>query len=191
MILVVFSFGRWHSVKPTIHSTCILLAVSHIFVTSKAQMPLTKALEMIQRRRPTAEPIPSFLEILDSFEAKCAKEREKEGKSNSKGGTEKKRGPSMPKQNGGSGQEKRRKVGPSIGPSMGPSLGPSSASIGPQIAPSIGPSLPPSTEKEATSKVVIGPSRPPTLDRPTSIGPSLPSGASSAKKSIGPSLPPS
>lgn len=156
------------------------------FLMRKASMSQSKALEMIKRRRPAAEPIPAFREILGTYEAKCEKEREStaaEAKKRAGGDCEDDKG-----------KEKRRKAGPSIGPSIGPQVGPQ------KIGPSIGPRMMgPSTKKAPTTKKVIGPSMPPAAAK-TSIGPSLPpssvsskdvSNSSTTKKTIGPSLPPS
>ena len=147
-------------------------------------MPFSTALQMVQRRRPAADPIPAFHDILKTFEAKCIEERDKEGKPTTKRGT------SSTEDTGG--KAKRQKVGPSIGPSIGSSVGPSKAPIGPSmgpskppIGPSIGPQIPNFKEsKPDSNKSVIGPAMPPSA----SIGPTRPPDAK--KASIGPAIGP-
>lgn len=162
-------------------------------------MSLKSGLEMIQRRRPEADPIPAFRAILEDYETKCIQEREATtGKSSSSTMTgasleetkqKKRAGPSgpapllpvarddsLPVQP----NDKRRKIGPVMGPSIAPTIENLSS-----VADSGG----------ATSKKVIGPAMPsPALAHSTKIGPSLPPPTIEEKQetvtSIGPSMPP-
>ena len=137
---------------------------------------------MIQRRRPEADPIPAFRAILEDYEAKCLKEKEKTGNSRgSHGGIS------------GEDPQKKKRVGPAVGPPtqaldddgkqsndkrrriVGPSIGPSP----PPLA--VGPSS--DTTSSKSNKKAMGPASVPP--RSTDIGPSLPSA-----KEIGPSMPP-
>ncbi|CAB9502331.1 specificity protein phosphatase 15 [Seminavis robusta] len=174
------------------------------FLIRKANMSLQGALEMIKRRRPAAEPIPAFHEILVQYEAQCDKER-------GKGDNTKKTKRSLSPTRNPHEEKKRPRVGPSIGPalpsaattSIGPEMPPSSkakAAIGPTMPPSknesrIGPTMPESSSETETNDAssTIGPALPPSN---ASIGPAMPpSGSDTPKQStttnIGPSLPPS
>ena len=70
-------------------------------------MPLKDALQMIQRRRPQAQPIPAFMEILEQYEKK-----------NGDGdhGDRRKRTPQKNQESQFSNDQKRPRVGPYIGP---------------------------------------------------------------------------
>lgn len=163
---------------------------NYIPIYSKAEISLADGLKMIQRRRPSALPIPAFMEILDQYAKECgtgdhddSKKRSSESQSSAS-------------------DRKRPRVGPPIGPSIGPArpqqnikeIGPSlppPAHTAKQIEPSlppkqnektIGPSFSPSQQK----KISDPPSLPPRKDD-TSIGPSLP--PAKEDKINGPSLP--
>ena len=156
-------------------------------------MSLKEALEMIQRRRPEAEPIPAFREILEDYEARCVKERENAANAKPSLAEKKKKkraGPvGNPVAKDSSNGDKRRRVGPSPGP-------PKDSSREKNI---VGPTMPPPPQSEPSS-VSIGPSLPATA----TIGPSMPPAAavkeleektfpaneSSRSAAIGPSLPP-
>ena len=146
-------------------------------------MSMDDALQMIQRRRPQAQPIPAFMEILEQY----AKEYGTSDQEDSKKRVSQSRSIAN--------DRKRPRVGPSICPSTGPAGPPqTSKEIGPSLPPAhspkeigssdntIGPSFPPSQQNKE-----IGPSFPQRTDD-ISIGPSLP--PTKEDKSIGPSLPP-
>lgn len=127
-------------------------------------MSLDEALQTIQRRRPQAQPIPAFIEILKQYE-------EKHGSSNMA-----KRGPN---DTFNTNDKKRRKKGPSIGPSIGPE-GPPPRTVGPQR-----PAM--TSAATAASNDSNGPLTSVT-DGNDEIGPSLPS-SQNLVEPIGPSLP--
>ena len=89
-------------------TTCVIF-----FLMRKLGMTYADAIEMCQRKRPEAQPIPAFVEQCQKYERKCRKL----GVIKSGGG------------GSGSSSPKKRKLGPSIGPAIGPSIGPS---IGPE-----------------------------------------------------------
>ncbi|CAJ1935705.1 unnamed protein product [Cylindrotheca closterium] len=162
-------------------TTCALF-----YLVRKAKMSLTDALQMIQRRRPQAQPIPAFMKILEQY----AKVHGASDHDNS----QKRVFQSQSSAN----DRKRPRVGPSTGPPTGPvgppqtrtEIGPSSSQahslkeIGPSLPSdkTIGPSPPPYQQQNKE----IGPSLPPRKDD-ISIGPSLP--PAKEDESIGPSLP--
>jgi hypothetical protein len=196
--LLVFPWVSEKLAAIYLHVTNSLLVLSiHILheYDRKENMSWKAALEIIQRRRPAADPIPAFREILAEFESKCHKERQAGDNStradkNKRVVEEGTRDPS----------EKRRRLGPTM---------PSSIRIceDGQVAPApmkrnIGPALPPfladgnpegspdGQGAPAPVKKSIGPALPPALDedKPEEDSPVLPQ---APKKSIGPSLPPS
>ena len=89
-------------------TTCVIF-----FLMRKLGMTYADAIEMCQRKRHEAQPIPAFVEQCQKYERKCRKL----GVIKSGGG------------GSGSSSPKKRKLGPSIGPAIGPSIGPS---IGPE-----------------------------------------------------------
>ena len=167
-------------------------------------MSLNGAMELVKRRRPDAEPISAFREILETYEARCIKERELDGKQGGNSSKTKKRmGQSAAPTPSGGGKEdnnnqeskRKRVVGPAIGPSIGPSTGPSTVAAAAvpttKVVCPIGPSLPPTF---AASKKSIGPSLP-TTETCTTKTQAGDDNTSSKQpepksKSIGPSLPP-
>jgi len=150
-------------------------------VYSKAGMTLKDAMMLIKRRRPEAEPIPAFLDLLERFEQTC---------------------------NTSSGHKRKTKkqlqvVGPTIGPSVGP------RTIGPSIGPSwvvsekdaITTTSATTLSKKKKRKRMVGPFRGPSLEYTLSpnevqIGPTLPrtkpapqASNDTSDPNIGPQLP--
>lgn len=119
-------------------------------------MSLNDAMTTIQRRRPEAQPIPAFFELLKRYEQQLQQSSRKQKHS---GNNEFSMG------------KKKQKVvagpstGPSIGPSIGPSAGPSKKpSLGPSVGPSIGPSVGPHIDPSHGPSARIGPSKDPSID---------------------------
>ena len=150
-------------------------------VYSKAGMTLKDAMMLIKRRRPEAEPIPAFLDLLGRFEQTC---------------------------NTSSGHKRKAKkqlqvVGPTIGPSVGP------RTIGPSIGPSwvvsekdaITTTSATTLSKKKKRKRMVGPFRGPSLEytlspKEVQIGPTLPrtkpapqASNDTSDPNIGPQLP--
>jgi hypothetical protein len=157
-------------------------------------MSLKDALQMIQRRRPQAQPIPAFMEILEQFE--------KEHRSGDCNDPKKR----VSRHQVSPHDRKRQRVGPSIGPAgppnknreqeqpkkkentsmTGPSLPPTMARGGNGRAlelahgtKQIGPLLPPKQSKDLlepshapneNDRSTVGPSTPPILNDDKSIG---------------------
>ena len=126
-------------------TTCVIF-----FLMRKLGMTYADAIEMCQRKRPEAQPIPAFVEQCQKYERKCRKL----GVIKSGGG-------------GGSGSSspKKRKLGPSIGPAIGPSIGPeppaaaggggANSSGNRHPAPAIGPVVGPAEASDEAK--VVGP----------------------------------
>lgn len=87
-------------------TTCVIF-----FLMRKLGMTYADAFELCKRKRPVAQPIPSFVDQCQKYEHKCRK--------------------LGVIQSGDSLEKKKRKImGPSIGPAIGPPMGPS---IGPEL----------------------------------------------------------
>lgn len=82
-------------------TTCVIF-----FLMRKLGMTYADAFELCKRKRPVAQPIPSFVDQCQKYERKCRK--------------------LGVIQSGDSSKKKKRKImGPSIGPAIGPPMGPS------------------------------------------------------------------
>jgi hypothetical protein len=147
---------------------------------------------LVKRRRPEAQPIPAFMELLQRQEEALAKKRKTTSEMDSSNVQSKRTrmgGMSMvgPQAKGAS----KGPIGPSRGPTIGPSIGPPRGpSRGPSIGPSIGPEPPNVTRGESTASVeihkdasaiaigpaIIGPQPPPSISviGGTCIGPQTP-----------------
>jgi hypothetical protein len=149
---------------------------------SKADMSLEEGMALVHRRRPQAQPIPAFIEILEQYEKELIISNNK--KRESANGREK-------EQSRQDTTKRRRVVGPSIGPSIGPAgpppIGPQKPSVDDSVespskestnTPAIGPSLLPNTTSEQNK--LIGPAMPPPKEQvrnskpETAIGPAMP-----------------
>lgn len=102
-------------------------AYTHLY--SRVGMPLESALSLIRRRRPDAEPIPDFMDMLRRYESQCRKD-------------------GAIVEDGTTSSKKRAAIGPSPRPeppkraAIGPALGSVVvAAVGPQLP--VGPSPPP------------------------------------------------
>ena len=102
-------------------TTCVIF-----FLMRKLGMSYADAFEICKRKRPVAQPIPSFVDQCKKYERKCRK--------------------LGVIQSGESSIKKKRKI-------MGPSIGPA---IGPPMGPSIGPELPSAAAQERSKDNPIG-----------------------------------
>ena len=102
-------------------TTCVIF-----FLMRKLGMTYADAFELCKRKRPVAQPIPSFVDQCQKYEHKCRK--------------------LGIIQSGDSLKKKKRKI-------MGPSIGPA---IGPPMGPSIGPELPSAAAQERSKDNPIG-----------------------------------
>jgi len=160
-------------------TTCVLF-----YLMDKQGYGLQEALQMVQRRRPTAQPISAFMDMLQDYEASVKRKRKATGTATTT--TPATLGDSSPSKS----TKKQRMgatIGPSIGPPIGPSIGPATKAPSPKAdqptdeSKAIGPSPPPTASNNGTASKTtsgIGPAMPPTTDD------------ASSKKSIGPSWPP-
>jgi hypothetical protein len=129
-------------------------------------MQLTDAIALIKRRRPVAEPIPSFVRMLEGYEVTCKQLGAIPSSSTDPVPSKRRMGPTLPPSN----DAKRKR---DIGPAMGP-VSKESKSIG-----VIGP--PTEQLQEKPRARVIGPERPGVSNEEASgergtahaIGPSL------------------
>lgn len=140
---------------------------------SKTDMSLDDAMKRIQLRRPQAQPIPAFMDILKQYEKEITCKKKRESSNRSEVGSKK----------------RQRVVGPSFGPSIGP-VGPQKPNPNDPLenafkpGGTIGPSLPPTKNAPSVQKkkpVIIGPAMPPSKEETNSVKPGA---------VIGPAMPP-
>ncbi|KAL7531906.1 hypothetical protein ACHAXR_004301 [Thalassiosira sp. AJA248-18] len=186
-----------------------------MFLMRKANMTLNQSLKLCQRRRPIADPIPSFLDQLRTYEKECRSwghltamdETQGDERANGKdiearkkvdekdGGAGDKKSPSVGgkrKSDGaGDGEKKKRIAGPMVGPPRGPVK---SVSIGPAM----GPPTSTSSEKIKSDRSNAGGGKPKGVDgkrlldrrkedEKSAVGPTN----RPSSKAIGPMKPPS
>jgi hypothetical protein len=144
----------------------------NLCITRRLGMQLTDAIALIKRRRPTAEPIPSFVRMLEGYEVTCKKLGVIPSSSADPVASKRRMGPTLPPDN----DAKRKRE---IGPAMGPVAGPTEESRESKSIKVIGP--PTGQLQEKPRARVIGPEQPGVSndeasgDRGTApaIGPSL------------------
>jgi len=102
-------------------------------------MPLDKALALIQRRRPEAEPIAAFVDMLRQYEQQCVRDGvivlDNEANTATNNNNVKKRAAVGPSRGPEPSPAKRSMIGPVVGRHV--------VAVGPQPQPIMGPSLPP------------------------------------------------
>jgi hypothetical protein len=139
-----------------------------LHIIRRVGMKLTDAMALVKRRRPTAEPIPSFVKMLEGYEVTCKQLGAIHSSSADPASGKRRMGPTLPADNNA---KRKREIGPCMGPV---SISKESKSIG-----AIGP--PTGQLQEKPRARVIGPERPGLSneqaidDRGTgqAIGPSL------------------
>lgn len=101
-------------------------------------MPLDDALALIQRRRPDAEPIPDFMDMLRQYEAQCRRDGAIVDQVNESSRKHKKRTAAA-----AAGPASKTDVGPQKRFVVGPAPGPVNVAVGPLAHPSrsIGPAV--------------------------------------------------
>lgn len=136
-------------------------------------MQLTDAMALVKRRRPTAEPIPAFVKILESYEVTCKQLGAIHSSSAYSAPSKRPMGPTFPP---GNSAKRKREIGPAF---MGPISGPIDKS---RESKSIGVIGPPTAQLQEKPRArAIGPVRPGLSDEQAiddrvtgqSIGPSL------------------
>ena len=132
-------------------------------------MPLEDAVALVRRRRPKAQPIPAFVEILERYEQGCRKQGSIKSTADTATSASVKSppGPALP--------TKHAKRPRPIGPAIGPAAGPTENEKPDKLSKIIGPERPPQGSLDATEQFV-GPSLRPQLP--------VPSGASSEEKKL-------
>lgn len=158
----------------------VLLLLDAMYCTRrKLEMSLADAMTLVQRRRPQAQPIPAFMQLLERYEKQCEQSRRSSSSTSS----------SRP-------EKKARVVATTMGPSS--VVGPDGADADAARGSTIGSAEP----KDPTNRITVGPSRGPAMIGPSRGPPSSASAGGGATTtttsdapvpvpSIGPMMPPS
>lgn len=136
-------------------------------------MNLPDAMALVKRRRPTAEPIPSFIKMLEGYEVTCKQLGAIHSSSADPAPSKRRMGPTLPADKNA---KRKREIGPSMGPASVPNDSKSTEVTGPPTgqlqekprARAIGPERPGVSKEEAiddrgTGQAIgpsLGPQRP-------------------------------
>jgi hypothetical protein len=143
-----------------------------LYLMKRVGIQLTDAMALVKRRRPTAEPIPAFVKMLERYEETCKQLGAIHTSRADPASSKRRTGPTLPQ---GDNAKRKREIGPAMGPVSVPTEEPrNSKSIG-----VVGP--PTGQLQEKPRARVIGPERPGlsnehTIDDPgtgQAIGPPL------------------
>jgi hypothetical protein len=80
-------------------------------------MKLTDSMALVKRRRPTADPIPAFVKMLEGYEETCKQLGAIRSSSVDPAPSKRRTGPMLPP---GNNAKRKREIGPSIGPASVP-----------------------------------------------------------------------
>jgi hypothetical protein len=84
-----------------------------VYIIRRVGIQLTDAMALVKRRRPTAEPIPAFVKMLERYEETCKQLGAIHASSADPSPSKRRTGPTLPP---GNNAKRKREIGPAMGP---------------------------------------------------------------------------